>query len=97
MTRRVWAAIIVIGSIAALPALAPQPTWAMGYDSLACPELAERRAGYFTNNGFCDPAKADAKDCKPMAEGAEAQLPDGDRTQVQMIVKVETRKSCPAK
>lgn len=78
-------------------ALSPLPALAMGYDSLACPELAERRVGYFTANGFCDPAKADAKDCKPIAAGAEAALPDGDRTQVQMIVKVEARKSCPTK
>ena len=78
-------------------ALSPLPAFAMGYDSLACPELAERRIGYFTANGFCDPAKADAKDCKPIATGAEAALPEADKTQVQMIVKVEARKSCPTK
>ena len=73
------------------------PTLAMGYDSLACPELAERRVGYFVNNGFCDPAKKDAKDCKAMAADSEAALPEADKTQVQMIIKVEARKSCPAK
>ena len=73
------------------------PTLAMGYDSLACPELGERRIGYFTNNGFCDPAKKDAKDCKPMAADSEVALPEADKTQVQMIIKVEVRKSCPAK
>ena len=78
-------------------ALMATPTLAMGYDSLACPELAERRVGYFVNNGFCDPAKKDAKDCKAMAADSEAALPEADKTQVQMINKVETRKSCPAK
>jgi hypothetical protein len=82
---------------AAFGLLVPAAALAMGYDSLACPELAERRIEYFTNNGFCDPAKADAKDCKKIEAGAEAQLPAGDRTQVEMIVKVEARKSCPAK
>ena len=91
MTRQIWLAMVAMG------VLAPGPAYTMGYDSLACPELAERRIGYFTSNGFCDPAAKDPKDCKPMAEGAEAALPDGDRTQVQMIVKVETRKSCLAK
>ena len=91
MSRRFWLSMAMIGILSPLPALA------MGYDSLACPELAERRVGYFTNNGFCDPAKTDAKDCKPLDAGAEAQLPEADRTQVQMITKVETRKSCPAK
>ena len=76
---------------------APLPALAMGYDSLACPELAERRVEYFTNNGFCNPAKADAKDCKPIAQGSEAGLPEADRTQVQMIIRTEGRKECPAK
>ena len=86
----------VIGALLAY-ALTPLPAFAMGYDSLDCPELAERRSGYFTANGFCDPAKADAKDCKHVAAGAEAALPEGDRTQVQMIMRTELRKVCPAK
>ena len=82
-------------AVSALPVFAP--AWAMGYDSLACPELAERRIEYFTNNGFCNPAKADAKDCKAIESASEAELPEADRTQVQMIVRTETRKECPAK
>ena len=78
-------------------ALTPLPALGMGYDSLDCPELAERRSGYFTANGFCNPAKADAKDCKPIAADAEAGLPQGDRTQVEMIMRTELRKACPAK
>lgn len=78
-------------------AVAPLPVLAMGYDSLACPELAERRIEFFTNNGFCNPAKADAKDCKAIGPASEAELPAADRTQVQMIVRTETRKECPAK
>ena len=77
-------------------AFTPLPAFAMGYDSLACPELAERRIEFFTNNGFCNPAKADAKDCKPIASGSEAELPEAARTQVSMIVRTETRKACPA-
>lgn len=74
---------------------------AMGYDSLACPELAERRIEYFTNNGFCAPGIAEGtpgiagRPCK--APGGPADLPQADRTQVEMIIKVETRKVCPAK
>ncbi len=78
-------------------ALAPLPSFAMGYDSLACPELAERRIEFFTNNGFCDPAKADATNCKAIAKGSEAELPEADRTQVVLIVRTETRKECPAR
>ncbi len=78
-------------------ALSVLPALAMGYDSLACPELAERRIEFFTNNGFCNPAKADAKDCKPIVNGSEAELPEAARTQVTMIVRTETRKECPAK
>ncbi len=89
---RVGTIAFVLGGVAL-----SSPTLAMGYDSLACPELGERRVGYFVNNGFCDPAKKDAKDCKPMAADSEAALPEADKTQVQMIIKVEARKSCPAK
>lgn len=78
-------------------AISALPVRAMGYDSLACPELAERRVAYFMNNGFCNPAKVDAKDCKPIAPGAEAELPEAVRTQVQMIIRTEGRKECPAK
>lgn len=73
----------------------------MGYDSLACPELAERRIEYFTNNGFCAPGITEGtpglagRPCK--TPGGPGDLPQGDRTQVEMIIKVETRKSCPAK
>lgn len=84
-------------SAAAGLALSALPSLAMGYDSLACPELAERRIGYFVNNGFCDPAKPDAKDCKPIAPGSEAELPEADRTQVQLILRTEGRKECPVK
>ena len=73
------------------------PVLAMGYDSLACPELAERRIEFFTTNGFCNPAKADAKDCKPIAKDSDAELPDAARTQVMLIVRTELRKECPAK
>lgn len=89
---RVGTIAFVLGSVGL-----SSPIFAMGYDSLACPELGERRVGYFVNNGFCDPAKKDAKDCKPIAADSEVALPEADRTQVQMIVKVELRKSCPAK
>lgn len=78
-------------------AISTNPAAAMGYDSLDCPELAERRIGYFTSNGFCDPAKADAKACKAIAAGAEADLPEADRMQVQLIQRTEARKACPAK
>ena len=78
-------------------ALSALPVLAMGYDSLACPELGERRIGYFVNNGFCDPAKPDAKDCKPIAAGSVAELPEADRTQVQLILRTEGRKECPVK
>ena len=89
---RVGTIAFVLGSVAL-----SSSSLAMGYDSLACPELGERRISYFTNNGFCDPAKKDAKDCKAIAADSEVALPEADRTQVQMIVKVELRKSCPAK
>lgn len=85
-----WSATLML----VLPAL---PASAMGYDSLTCGELAERRIGYFTNNGFCAPgAAADAgSKCLPPTDGAKA-LPEADRTQVEMILKVEVRKVCPA-
>lgn len=78
------------------------PAFAMGYDSLACPELAERRIAYFTGNGFCAPDVAEGtkdtsgKPCKTAVAGP-ASLPDADRSQVEMIVKVEARKGCPVK
>lgn len=75
----------------------PTPVLAMGYDSLTCPELGERRVAYFVENGFCDPSKADQKDCRPIKEGSEADLPAATRTQVQMIIRTEARKSCPMK
>ena len=90
-------------SAAAGLALSALPALAMGYDSLDCPELGERRIGYFVNNGFCDPAKSDAKaksdarECKPIAPGSEAELPEADRTQVQLILRTEGRKECPLK
>ena len=89
---RVATITFVLGSVAL-----SSPALAMGYDSLECPELGERRIAYFTNNGFCDPAKKDAKDCKAIEADSAAALPDVDRTQVQMIVNVELRKSCTAK
>ena len=89
---------LVVATLAiSILALCDLPAVAMGYDSLDCPELSERRAGYFTSNGFCDPAKPDAKNCKPIVAGAEADLPDADRIQVQLIQRTEGRKSCPAK
>ena len=91
MAVKFWAAMAVVAILTPLPALG------MGYDSLDCRELAERRIGYFTTNGFCDPAKPDAKACKAIATDAEAGLPEGDRTQVQMIMRTELRKACPAK
>ena len=84
-------------SAAAVLSLSAHSARAMGYDSLACPELAERRIEFFTNNGFCNPAKADAKDCKAIGPGSEADLPEAPRTQVQMIIRTETRKECPVK
>lgn len=92
-TRR---SITVLGAAAGL-VFSALPALAMGYDSLACPELAERRIEFFTSNGFCNPAKEDAKDCKPIGNGSEAELPEAARTQVSMIVRTETRKACPAK
>lgn len=88
-----------IGLVAAIlgPLALSGHALAMGYDSLACPELAERRIAYFVENGFCDPAMADAKDCTPITPGAEAKLPEAERTQVQMIIRTESRKDCPAK
>lgn len=73
---------------------------AMGYDSLACPELAERRIAYFTDKGFCAPGTAEGtpgiagRPCKTAAGPGD--LPQSDRTQVEMIIKIETRKRCPA-
>ena len=84
-------------SAAAVFSLSVHSALAMGYDSLACPELAERRIEFFTNNGFCDPAKADAKHCKPIVPDSEAELPEAARTQVTLIVRTELRKECPAK
>ena len=78
-------------------ALWPNPVKAMGYDSLACPELAERRIGYFVDNGFCDPGKSDAKDCKPITAESLASLPEAIRTQVGMIIRTESRKGCASK
>lgn len=78
------------------------PAIAMGYDSLACPELAERRIAYFISNGFCAPDVAEGtkdpsgKPCKAAAADP-AGLPDADRSQVEMIIKVEARKGCPVK
>lgn len=88
--------IFIVGAAAGF-VFSTLPAFAMGYDSLACPELAERRIEFFTNNGFCDPAKADAKDCKLIAEGSQAELPEAARTQVMLIVRTELRKECPAK
>lgn len=72
---------------------------AMGYDSLACPELAERRLAYFTQNGFCAPGtapdKTATKPCAPIDAQSLQMLPEADRTQVEMIVRTEARKSCP--
>lgn len=65
---------------------------AMGYDSLACAELAERRIGYFTSAGYCAPG-VEAASCKPAPDGVKS-LPPADQTQVEMIVKVEVRKGC---
>jgi hypothetical protein len=95
MARKFWLSIMVSGVVAGI--LSPLPALAMGYDSLACPELAERRIEFFTSNGFCNPAKADAKDCKPIVKDAEADLPEAARTQVTLIVRTELRKECPAK
>lgn len=93
---------LVLGFMAAiLLPLTATSGYAMGYDSLACPELAERRIEYFTNNGFCAPGVPEGtpglagRACKtPSGPG---DLPQADRTQVEMIVKVETRKACPSK
>lgn len=88
-------------TIALVAASWAAPVFAMGYDSLACPELAERRIAYFTNNGFCAPDVTEGtKDvsgnaCKNAA--GPSSLPDADRTQVEMIIKVEARKDCPSK
>jgi hypothetical protein len=94
MNSRIWAIVTVLAAGGG----SQSPAFAMGYDSLDCPELAGRRIAYFTNNGFCDPAKpADANtSCAPVTAGAEAQLPEPDRTQVQMILRTEARKQCPA-
>lgn len=93
-------ATVLLLTLAAVGRLASQPSYAMGYDSLACPELAERRIEYFTNNGFCAPGIAEGT---PGLAGRPCQtptgpgdLPQGDRTQVEMIIKVETRKACPS-
>ncbi len=94
---RVRTIALALASAALSASISTNPALAMGYDSLDCPELAERRIGYFTSNGFCDPAKADAKACKAIAAGAEADLPEADRTQVQLIQRTEARKACPAK
>ena len=94
---RVGPIALALTSLALSTSFSTIPATAMGYDSLDCPELAERRIGYFVNNGFCDPAKADAKSCKAIAAGGEAGLPEADRTQVQLIQRTEARKSCPAK
>ena len=94
---RVSTIALALASVALSASISTNPAAAMGYDSLDCPELAERRIGYFTSNGFCDPAKADAKACKAIAAGAEADLPEADRTQVQLIQRTEARKACPAK
>ena len=94
--------IVPLLATAGLLALPAAPGLAMGYDSLACPELAERRIEYFTNNGFCAPGVAEGtpgiagRPCKASSSGA-ADLPQADRTQVEMIIKVEARKDCPAK
>lgn len=92
MSRR----FLGLGAFAGL-LLMPCAAFAMGYDSLACPELGERRIAYFVENGFCDPAKADAKDCKAIEEGSAEQLPEPALTQVTMIMRTEKRKECPAK
>lgn len=90
-----------IAALAAVTVCWASSALAMGYDSLACPELAERRIAYFTDNGFCAPGVAEGtKDasgngCKA-ADAGPAGLPDGARTQVEMIIKVEARKACPA-
>lgn len=96
--RPFTASLMAAGSILILT---PASGNAMGYDSLACPELAERRIEYFTNNGFCAPYVAEGtpglagRPCKtPSGPG---DLPQADRTQVEMIVKVEARKACPSK
>ncbi len=93
-------ALLLLSAIAASGFGAPQ-CQAMGYDSLACPELAERRIAYFTDNAFCAPGIAEGT---PGLAGRPCKTPDGpsslplsDRTQVEMIIKVEARKSCPAK
>lgn len=82
--------------------LAAPAAHAMGYDSLACPELRERRIEFFNTNGFCAPGeKAEAnaqkagRDCSEPPEGVKS-LPEAERTQVEMIIKVEARKGCGA-
>ncbi|MEZ5899602.1 MAG: hypothetical protein R3D51_08930 [Hyphomicrobiaceae bacterium] len=67
--------------------------YAMGYDSLTCGELVERRDGYFAEFGFCTAGSSQSNSCKPASDGAQG-LPEPQRTQVQMIEKVLTRKGC---
>ena len=52
-----------IGLVAAILAslVMSEAASAMGYDSLACPELGERRVAYFVENGFCDPGRRTRK------------------------------------
>lgn len=67
--------------------------YAMGYDSLTCGELVERRDGYFAEFGFCAPGNAPSNSCKSAPDGVQG-LPEAERTQVEMIEKVLERKGC---
>lgn len=102
LSRRMVSTIGLRGGLMACgwSLLTASHVFAMGYDSLACPELRERRMTYFNDNGLCAPgekseanAQKAGRDCTEPPEGVKS-LPEADRTQVEMIIKVEARKGC---
>ena len=90
MTRQI--SLVLLGGLAVLPLAAH----AMGYDSLACPELADGASAISLPTALrsgqdrCEKLHADHAGRGDTASRAE-------RTQVQMIIRTEGRKDCPAK
>lgn len=85
-------------AVAAILACAT-PARAMGYDSLSCQELWDRRTEILHRNGYCFTGALEIKTygnekCTVKDEAALV-LSDIDRRDVDMIKVTEARKACP--
>jgi hypothetical protein len=97
VTRTRFALALVAAALAAGIAA---PARAMGYDSLSCKELSDRKNEYLGRNGYCFPDEALQKaygkaDCKYKSPD-EVVFSENDRMQMSLIVRTERRKDCPA-